>query len=194
MRTIVFYFDPASPYTYLAATQIEALAARHGARVDHRPILVGKVFAATGNRMPASVPAKGRYMMGDLQLWAAHYGVPLNFPKVFPVNSARAQRIACALPADQRGSWSLAVMRAYWVDGLDIGQPEALAQVATTLGLDAASLLADADAQANRDALAAFTEEAIGRGVFGVPSFVLDEQLFWGNDRMVLLESQLRAS
>lgn len=194
MPTITFYFDPASPYTYLAATQIEAIAARHGASVDHRPVLVGKIFAATGNRMPAAVPAKGRYMMGDLQLWSRHYGVPIAFPKIFPVNSLQAQRIACALPEARRGEWGLATMRAYWVEGRDISQPDVLADIAASLGLDSEALLAEAGEPAVKDRLREYTDEAIARGVFGVPSFVVGDTLFWGNDRLVLLEDQLRAA
>ncbi|MGQ3057459.1 MAG: DsbA family protein [Nevskia sp.] len=93
---IEFFWDPASPYTWLAATQIEALAARSGATVSWRPFVLGKVFEATGNRAPATVAAKAKHLFKDLGRWAALYGQPLNFPKVFPVNSIAALRMACA--------------------------------------------------------------------------------------------------
>src|SRR5882672_6199179 len=86
-RNIEFFWDAASPYTYLAATQIEPVIARAGAKLLWRPFLLGKVFEATGNRMPASVPAKAKHLFCDVQRWAQHYGVPVAFPKVFPVNS-----------------------------------------------------------------------------------------------------------
>lgn len=92
-QIVEFFFDCASPYTYLAATQIEAVAQRAGGQVQWKPFLIGKAFEATGNKMPASVPAKAKYMFKDLQLWARHYGVAFQFPKIFPINSLLPQRL-----------------------------------------------------------------------------------------------------
>lgn len=125
-KTIEFFWDAASPYTYLAATQIEAVAHRCGATLVWKPFLLGKVFEATGNRSPVSVPAKGKHLFEDLRRWARLYGVPFQFPKVFPVNSLAALRIACALPEEQRAPWAKAVMQRYWSKDADIGQPEVL--------------------------------------------------------------------
>ncbi|MDD3764969.1 MAG: 2-hydroxychromene-2-carboxylate isomerase [Nevskiales bacterium] len=188
---IEFFWDSASPYTYLAATQIEQLAARHGATVRWRPFLLGKAFEATGNRAPASVPVKGKYLFGDLQLWARHYGVPLKFPSVFPVASLGSLRVACALPEADVARWAQAVMHAYWAENQDIGQPQALAQIATDLGLDSDALLAKTQTPAVKEALKANTDEAIRRGVFGAPTFFVGEQMFWGNDRLELLDAYL---
>ena len=192
---ITFCWDPASPYTWLAATQIDALAARTGATVAWQPIVLGKVFEATGNRPPATVAAKARHLFKDLQRWATLYGVPLNFPKVFPVNSIAALRMGCA--ANQTGDggrFALAVMRAYWVDGVDIGQPEALVAAITAAGLDGAALFADSQQQPVKDQLRAHTDEAIRRGAFGAPTFFVGDEMFWGNDRLVLLEQFLATS
>jgi 2-hydroxychromene-2-carboxylate isomerase len=188
---IEFYWDSASPYTYLAATQIEALAARHGASVVWKPFLLGKVFEATGNRAPATIPAKGKYLFQDLRLWAQHYGVPFRFPKVFPVASLGSLRIACALPEADIGRWALAVMQAYWSEDRDIGQPEILKAVAASLGWDGDDLLARAQTQPVKDRLKANTEEAVQRGVFGAPTFFIGKTMFWGNDRFELMEEVL---
>ena len=190
-KTIEFFWDPASPYTYLAATQIDAQAQRCGAQVNWRPFLIGKAFEATGNKPPVTVPAKGKYMSRDLRMWAKHYGVPFWFPRVFPVNSVAALRIACALPPEQAGAWALAVMSLYWTKDADISQPDTLKAVAASLGLDGEALLAATQDQAIKDRLRANTDEAIQRGVFGAPSFFVGEQMFWGNDRLVLLEEFL---
>lgn len=190
-KTIEFFWDAASPYTYLAATQIEGLAQRTGATLRWRPFLLGKAFEATGNRPPVTVPAKGKYLFRDLRLWAKHYGIPFFFPRVFPVNSLLALRIACALPEDQVGRWALAVMSTYWTKDADISQPEVLKTVAAGLGLDGEALLAATQDPAVKDRLRANTEEAVQRGVFGAPSFFVDDQMFWGNDRLVLLEEYL---
>ena len=189
---IEFFWDAASPYTYLAATQIEPLAARTGAVVVWRPFLLGKVFEATGNRMPAAVPAKAKHLFCDVQRWARHYGVPVAFPKVFPVHSVLALRAGIAAAEQGRGAaFATAVMRAYWADGGDISQPEVVSAVAASVGLDGAALLLQAQAQPVKDQLRVNTEEAVRRGAFGAPSFFVGEQMFWGNDRLVLLEEFL---
>ena len=188
---IEFFWDAASPYTYLAATQIEALAARHGTRVVWKPFLLGKAFEATGNRAPATIPAKGKYLFQDLRLWAQHYSVPFRFPKVFPVASLGALRIACALPEADIGRWALAVMQAYWSEDRDIGQPEILKAVAASLGWDGDDLLARAQTQPVQDRFKANTEEAVQRGVFGAPTFFIGTTMFWGNDRFELMEEVL---
>lgn len=189
---IEFFWDPASPYTWLAATQIDRIAGASGRPLSWKPFVLGKVFEATGNRAPATIAAKARYLFGDLQRWAALYAVPLNFPAVFPVNAMTAMRMACAIDTDaERGRYALALMRAYWVDGVDIGQPEPLVAAMTAAGFDGAALLEAAQQPAAKDALRANTEDAIRRGAFGAPTFFVDGQMFWGNDRLVLLEQAL---
>lgn len=191
---ITFCWDPASPYTWLAATQIDGLAARCGATIVWQPIVLGKVFEATGNRAPATVAAKARHLFRDLQRWAALYEVPLNFPKVFPVNSIAALRMACAAnEAGDGGRFALAVMRAYWVDGVDIGKPEALVAAMTAAGFDAVALFEAGQQQPIKDQLRASTDDAIKRGAFGAPSFFVGDEMFWGNDRLVLLERHLES-
>ena len=186
--TIEFFFDPASPYTYLASTQIDAVAARANVAVVWKPFVLGKAFEATGNRMPAAIPAKGKYLFADIQRWAVHYGVPLNMPKIFPINSLLALRAACAASEAERPALAKAVMRAYWADGADIANPEVLASIAESAGLDGAALIAATQTQAVKDQLRSWTDEAVARGAFGAPTFFVGEQMFWGNDRLVLLE------
>lgn len=191
-RTIEFFWDPASPYTYLAATRIEAIAARAGAALVWRPFLLGKVFEATGNRAPATIAAKGKHLFQDIQFWARHYGEPLAFPKIFPINSVAALRLACAAEGSGReGAYAKAVMRAYWAEGADISQPEAIIAAANAAGLDGAALIAQTQEPAIKDRLRANTEEAVKRGAFGAPTFFIGTQMFWGNDRLVLLEDYL---
>jgi len=191
-HSIEFFWDAASPYTYLASTQLEAVAARAGAAVVWKPFLLGKVFEATGNKMPAAIPAKGKHLFLDVQRWGAHYGVPVAFPKVFPVNSVLALRAGIAAGRHgQAAAFAKAVMKAYWADGADIGQPGVVGAIAAALGLDGAALVAQAQEQPVKDQLRANTEEAVRRGAFGAPTFFVGEQMFWGNDRLVLLEEFL---
>ncbi|WP_028080463.1 2-hydroxychromene-2-carboxylate isomerase [Solimonas soli] len=188
---IEFYFDAVSPYTYLAATQIDALAARHGAAVVWIPILLGKILEASGNRPPISVPAKARYMHQDLQQWAECYGVPLRFPTHFPVSTLSAQRIACALPDADVGRWARATLHAYWAEDADLSQPQTLRAIAAGLGCDGEALLARAQEPAVKERLKHNTDEALRRGMFGAPTFFVGETMFWGNDRLPLLERAL---
>jgi 2-hydroxychromene-2-carboxylate isomerase len=190
-KTIEFFWDAASSYTYLASTQVEALAQRCGAQLVWKPFLLGKVFEATGNSPPINVPAKGKHLVQDMQRWAGHYGIPFQFPTVFPVNSVAALRVACALPAAQHATWAKAVLRHYWALDQDISQPGVLKAIAAELKLDGDKLLAATQDQAIKDQLRANTDEAVKRGVFGAPVFFVGEQMFWGNDRLLLLEEFL---
>ncbi len=191
-HSIEFFFDPASTYSYLAATQIEAFAAEHDAIVQWRPFLLGKAFEATGNKMPAAIPAKGKYLFKDATLWAKLYKVPFAFPKNFPLNSVLASR-ACiaAAHAGQGLAFTQAMFKAYWADGQDLSLPEAVAAVAQSVGLDGEALLAAAGSPPVKDELRSNTEDAIARGVFGAPTFFIGKQMFWGNDRLPLMAAFL---
>jgi len=186
---VEFFWDPASPYTYLAATRIDAIAGRTDTTIVWRPFVLGKVFEATGNRAPATVAAKAKHLFQDLQRWAQLYGEPLSFPKIFPINSIAALRMGCAAnEAGHGGAFAQAVMRAYWAEGADISQPAALVGIAAAIGLDGEALMTQTQDAAIKDQLRANTEEAVKRGAFGAPTFFIDGQMFWGNDRLVLLE------
>jgi 2-hydroxychromene-2-carboxylate isomerase len=191
---VEFFWDPVSPYTYLASTQIEALAARSSARLVWKPFLIGKVFEATGNRAPITVPAKGAHLLVDLQRWARHYGVPLTMPKTFPMSTVLALRCAVAAAEQYEAApFARALMRAYWAEGLDISLPETLAALAAKAGMDGEALLARAGEQPIKDLLRANTEEAARRGAFGAPTFFVGTEMFWGNDRLRLLEDHLES-
>jgi len=191
MATLEFFYDFTSPYSYLASTRVEAVAARAGARVRWRPFLLGGVLKATGNRAPIEVPAKGKYMLRDLQRWADRLGVPYRFPDVFPIPSILALR--CALAAEAKGKlvpFSHAVFRAAWGEGRDIAQPEVLAAIAGAVGLDGAAIVASAPEF--KQALVAHTQEAVDRGAFGAPALFVGDELFVGNDRLDFVEEALR--
>lgn len=184
-QTVEFFWEPGSPYTYLAATQVEKVAAASGATVVWKPFLLGKVFETRGMKMPASIPAKASYMFKDLARWAQIYQVPLAMPKVFPVHSLLASR-AC-IAASQLGHEAVAakaVLNAYWGLGEDISQVEVLTKAFTAAGLDAAAILARAQEQSVKDQLKENTEEALKRGVFGAPTMFIGDAMFWGNDRL----------
>lgn len=191
-KSVELFFDVGSPYSYLAATQIERIAERSGATVAWKPMVLGAVFKATENDMPARCPAKARYMLADLARFAALYGVPFKMSSRFPVNGLRAGRLVVAAGAPESvGALVLALFRAVWVDDRDPSDPAVLADVANGVGLDGAALVGAIDDAAVKDALRANTDDAIARGVFGAPSFFVGDQLFWGNDRLDFVERAL---
>lgn len=194
-RTVEFFFDIGSPYSYLAATQLTALSERTGAHIRWRPFLLGGVFKASGNDMPARVAAKASYMLQDLSRWATLYDVPFDFPPIFPLNTLRTQRVLAAvgkhLGEAAADDAALALFEAYWVRGKDVSQDDVIRLALDAIGLDASALLSAADSPEVKDALRASTEEAVARGAFGAPTMFVGDAMFFGNDRLPLLERHL---
>lgn len=183
-KTVEFFYDIASPYSYLAAIQIPRLEKL--ATVEWRPFLIGGVFKAAGNAMPAANPAKGQYMFKDLKRLAEFYDVPLTFPSRFPINSLQAMRCLTALPAEQRPAATLKLFHAYWAEDADIADPAVLTAL---LGGD---VLARATDDAVKAELKATTESAASRGAFGAPIFFIGDDMYFGEDRIFLIEHALK--
>jgi 2-hydroxychromene-2-carboxylate isomerase len=193
MPTLEFFYDFTSPYSYLASTRVEDLARRTGAVLRYRPFFLGAVLKLTGNKSPIDTPAKGRHMLLDLERWAKRLGVPFRWPPVFPVPSLLALR--CALGAERQGKlapFTHRVFRAIWAESREIGAPEAVAALASELGLDGAALVAAAPGE--KEPLTRQTQEAVDRGAFGAPTFFLGEQMWVGNDRLDFVEEALRGA
>ena len=193
--SVDFYWDPASPYTYLAATQIRRIAEATGATFHWKPFLLGFVFKATGNAPPVNIKAKGAYMPKDLALWARHTQVPFTFPASFPVNSIAPTRFALAAEQHEKGvDAALALMHAHWGEGKDISDAAVLAGIAGDLGLDAGQITEAMGTDAIKAQLKTNTDEAVQRGAFGAPTFFVGDTMLWGNDRLVLLEEILKGN
>jgi 2-hydroxychromene-2-carboxylate isomerase len=198
-RRVTFFYDFASPYAYLAATQIERIAAHCGAVVDWRPILLGGLFRAVGTPpvpLFAYPEAKRRHCLEDLNRWARHYGEPFHFPSRFPMVTVTALRLAL-LAGERTAELSRALFDAYWVGNEDLEDPSLLARVLVQVGLPEALLLRVSE-PAVKDALRHNTDEAERLGVFGVPSFLVarhheEPQLFFGQDRLLFVEKALRS-
>lgn len=188
-----FYFDITCPYAYVASTKVEALAARTGARLDPRPILLGGVFRAheTPQKLFATLPpAKARHNFDDMHRQAALAGLSLQMPANHPLRSVEALR-AMLVIGPPFMPLAHALYRAYWRDGIDISTREGLSRVLREAGHDPDDVLARAEADAIKQELRERTDEAIAAGVFGVPAFIVDGQLYWGVDRMDMVERAL---
>ncbi|MEQ1863857.1 MAG: 2-hydroxychromene-2-carboxylate isomerase [Micropepsaceae bacterium] len=192
-----FYFDCSSPWTYLAFTRVQDVIARTNASIVWKPILVGGVFNEVNRdvyeRRANPDPRKGKYYVKDLQDWALYAGLEIGRPPVFPVNSVKAMRGALiALDDGKLEPYATAVFEAYWRDLLDISQSDILGGVAASVGYEGAAFLARIDDPAVKARLKANTDELIGRGGFGSPTmFVNGEDMYFGNDRLPLVEAAL---
>jgi 2-hydroxychromene-2-carboxylate isomerase len=186
MREVEFWYDVVCPYAYLASTQIERVAKDAGARVVYSPFLLGGVFRALGvpDDVNAAMPeAKRRHNARDMRRWAEWLDVPLSVPPEHPRSTVLALRSILACGEAHFASASHALFRAYWVHGLDVNDPEIVREV-----LDANDLHGPAVDRANdpeiKSELRTRTERAVERGVFGAPTFFVDGELFWGQDRL----------
>ena len=194
MKTFEFWFDFGSPAAYLAFTQIASIEAVTGAKAIYRPMLLGGVFQATGNHSPATIPAKGKYIFNDFNRHAKRYGVPFNNNPHFPINTLLLMRGATGMleqQPEQFLAYCSAVFQAIWIDALNMNDPATVGAALHKAGFDPQQLMVLANDLATKDALKASTTEAVSRGVFGAPTFFVDDQMFWGQDRLDFVKEAL---
>lgn len=193
-RSVEFYFDVGSPTSYLAYIQLRKICDETSATLIYRPILLGAVFKATGNASPNDVPAKARYSIKDLARFAKRYQVPLTFNPHFPINTLSLMRVltAAQMLQPQRFIELLEItFRAMWVDARDLNDPEALSDALMRAGFDPAEILGWVSNPSVKDQLKINTEEAVARGVFGAPSMFVDDELYFGQDRLDFVREAL---
>jgi 2-hydroxychromene-2-carboxylate isomerase len=186
MHRIEFWFEFASTYSYPAALRIEPLAQHHGIEIAWHPFLLGPIFKNQGwNDSPFNLyPVKGRYMWRDLERLCEDLGLPFQRPSQFPRNGLLAARIACWFAGDPWiPDFVRGVYTANFADDRDIADTAVVSLILESVGQSAARLT-DAQSAAAKAKLRAQTERAMARGLFGAPSFIVGEELFWGNDRL----------
>jgi 2-hydroxychromene-2-carboxylate isomerase len=196
-KLIDYYFSPMSPWTYLGHERFAALARRHGAAIDVKPVDYGKIFPVSGGLPLAKrAPQRQRYRLAELKRWREYLGLPLTVePKYFPYDTALASHLILAVK--ERGGQAAAMrlsgalLRATWVEERNMADPVQLAAVLREQGLNADALLASAGSPQIDAEYQRLTQEAIERDVFGAPTYAYDGELFWGQDRLDLLERAL---
>ena len=199
MPIVTYYMTVNSPWTYLGSARFAEMARRHGYSVDIKPAKFGDVFAKTGGfPLPKRSPERRAYRLMDMKRWRDHLKVPINLePKHFPSNEVPGTRLVLAAKLAGKDAHALAteIGKALWEKEQDIGTDAVLAECAQRAGIDAAAIRKAGPSDAELDALHdAFTTEAISRGVFGAPSYVLESgEIFWGQDRLEFLDRALAA-
>jgi len=188
-RTIRLYFDYESPNAYLAWKELPKLAAKHSCTIEILPVLYAALLDAHGTVGPGEAPAKGGWMMTNVLRKAAMLGFRLNPPPFFPFNPVLALRMSLLpLEADQRRALIDALFEAVWVRQLHVSEPEVAERVANEIGLDGRALLKQAQSPEIKMMLRRQTDDAVSRGVFGVPTMEVDTHLFWGYDDFPFLD------
>jgi 2-hydroxychromene-2-carboxylate isomerase len=185
--TLEFWYDFASTYSYLSAMRIEELAARAGVAIEWKPFLLGPIFHTHGwNTSPFNIyPAKGRYMVRDMERLTDERGLTFAMPENFPQNSLAAARLALIGGDDGWiAPFTRAVYTAEFAHGADIADRHVLAGILASLGLDSERLLARMEHAEIKQRLRQQTSQAQSRGIFGAPGFITGEELFWGDDRL----------
>ena len=184
---IEFYFDFSSPYGYLGAQRVEAVAAEFGRTVLWRPVLLGVIFKVTGQSPLVSQTMRGPYSARDMARSARKLGVKFALPEAFPFSSVYPCRIFYWLDGgapDDAKAYARAVYDAAFAGNKPPAEPEAAVELAVGLGHDRTAVLAGMQDPAIKDKLRNATQQAMDKGVFGSPFFIVDGEPFWGNDRL----------
>jgi len=206
MQFVDFYFDFSSTNSYFAAFLLPEICARNDARVNWMPAHFAALFRGTSFDVMAMTPRKARYLWRDHARYAGLTGLPFKRPSRFPIKTASALRAVLAaghtpepdadgaVREQAQRSISQAIMRAYWEHDADISNRAVLESITSSAGFDGVQLMDLAEASAARDELAALTETAVARGIFGAPTFFVGDEMFWGKDRLDFVERWLKSS
>jgi 2-hydroxychromene-2-carboxylate isomerase len=199
MQTVDFYYDFSSTNSYFAAFMLPEICARSGATMRWLPLHSAGLFRGTGFDVMAMTPRKARYLWRDHARFAEATGLPFRRPSRFPIKTALALR--CVLAVDRPGTkdedrgrmdLSQALFRSYWERDENIADPEVLAGLISGIGLDPGAIIDRANSQEIREALREVTSRAAERGVFGVPTFFVKDEMFWGKDRLDFAEQRVK--
>ncbi len=188
--TLRFYFDYISPYSYLAWQELPALASRHAVAVEPTPVLFAALLDEYGHKGPAEIAPKRMYMFKECLRRAASLGVPMRPPHSHPFNPLPALRAtSLEMSSEQRASLITALFAATWAEGRDVSSPEVVAAAAESVGVR--DVVARVRAPEVKSRFKAMNAEAVQHGVFGVPTLLVGEELFWGNDSLPHVEAFL---
>ena len=185
IKTFEFYFDFASPYTFLAHKGIRKIEKENSIKVKYMPVLLGALLKLTGVKANIDVPIKGKYMIKDCKLWAEKYNIEFKFNNYFPIITLNLMR--CALVAENKGFSQIFINKifdAIWKDGLNLNDNSILEKLLKNIDINPKNFLIEAIDLKIKNELKKRTDEAYQKGVFGTPSFIVNNKIFWGQDRL----------
>ncbi|MDZ4762097.1 MAG: 2-hydroxychromene-2-carboxylate isomerase [Alphaproteobacteria bacterium] len=190
--TVEFFYDFTSPTAYLAWKRLPDVLERTGGQVRYRPMFLGGVMQATGNRPPGTVAAKGKWMGDDLRRWAKRFGAPFETNPHFPMMTLMVQRVAHGwIDRPDFEAYLATIFNAAWCDSQNIADAGVLTELLTRAGFDPGVFFEAANDPVNKEKLKATTEEAVARGVFGAPTFFVGDEMHFGQDRLDWVEEAL---
>ena len=191
-KTVTFCFDFGSPYSYLAYNYLSPIK-ETGAQIDLKPVLLGGIFKATGNQPPATVQKKGEYMFKDIQRWANKLDISFKMNPYFPILTVPHMRGAIlAQKKDILEHYMQSMFDSMWLKGLNLNDQEILTQVASESGIDPNDFAEGISSDEIKDELRVNTQFAIDKGAFGVPTYFLENEMFWGIDSIKFLLESLK--
>jgi 2-hydroxychromene-2-carboxylate isomerase len=193
-KTIDYYFSPVSPWTYLGHERFREIARKHGATIAVKPVDYGRIFPVSGGLPVAKRPPQRQaYRLVELERWRKYLGVPMNIqPKYFPYDARLATLVIIAAgDADKCMKLTGAFLRGCWAEERNMADEAEVAAMIRSAGLNSSALLKQANAAETASRYEAFTDEAIARQVFGAPTYVYRDELFWGQDRLDFLDRAL---
>lgn len=194
MKSVEFYFDLGSPYSYLAYYRLLQIAEQQEIQIVYKPILLGGVFKATGNRSPIEIPVKGAYSILDMQRWAEYYHIPMQMNPHFPMNTLTLMRILTGvqlLHLEKFEQVLKLLFDAMFGTPQNLNEPTVLAEVLKPSGFSVEDIMSMVQSDVVKQKLITETEQAIQRGIFGAPTFFVGDEMYWGQDRLHFVEQAL---
>lgn len=189
MNTIRFFFDPISPYVYLASHRLPQIAKETNCSLEFVPVLFAGILNTLGQKGPAEIPSKREYIFRDALLCAEQMNIPFQGPPTHPYNPLAALRTCVACEnVESRNRLATHLIQSCWLHGKELSSLEILKELANNIGLDGKDLIEKSQTQEVKNTLKENTEQAIELGAFGVPTFAYENELFWGNDRLDLMK------
>ena len=194
MKSVEFYFDLGSPYSYLAYYRLLKMAEQQEIQIVYKPILLGGVFKATGNRSPIEIPVKGAFSILDMQRWAEYYHIPMQMNPHFPMNTLTLMRILTGvqlLHLEKFEQVLKLLFDAMFGTPQNLNEPAVLAEVLKPSGFSVEDIMSMVQSEVVKQKLITETEQAIQRGIFGAPTFFVGDEMYWGQDRLHFVEQAL---
>lgn len=194
MKSVEFYFDLGSPYSYLAYYRLLQMAEQQEIQIVYKPILLGGVFKATGNRSPIEIPVKGVYSILDMQRWAEYYQIQMQMNPHFPMNTLTLMRILTGvqlLHLEKFEQVLKLLFDAMFGTPQNLNEPTVLAEVLKPSGFSVEDIMSMVQSEVVKQKLITETEQAIQRGIFGAPTFFVGDEMYWGQDRLHFVEQAL---